>query len=149
AVAHLPANGGTAIGTWLGKARKLLEKYPDSVRHAILLTDGKNQSQTHRELLEVLDACEGQFVCDARGIGDGWDVAELSEIVKVLRGSADSVVEDGLLADDFRELIGRAMTKVLPEVRVRIGTMGYSSLRFVKQVHPAEYDLTDRCREDG
>lgn len=146
AVAHLGAYGGTAMGKWLDRARRLFARHPDAVRHAILLTDGKNQSETHEALVTTLDSCEGQFVCDARGIGDGWVPDELAEIVKVLRGSADSVVEDHLLTEDFTRLIGAALTKVLPDVRLRIGTMSYSTLRFVKQVRPNEYDLTDRCR---
>lgn len=149
AVEHLAAVGGTAMGAWLAKARDLFEQAPDAVRHAILLTDGRNDSQTRADLMSVLNTCEGRFVCDARGIGDGWEPAELTEIVKVLRGGVDSVVEDALLADDFRRLVENAMTKVLPEVRLRIGTMPYSRLRSVKQVHPNEYDLTDRCREVG
>jgi len=146
AVAHLGAYGGTAMGKWLDRAKRLFARHPDAVRHAILLTDGKNQSETHEALVTTLDSCEGQFVCDARGIGDGWVPDELAEIVKVLRGSADSVVEDHLLTEDFTRLIDAALTKVLPDVRLRIGTMSYSSLRFVKQVRPNEYDLTDRCR---
>ncbi len=149
AVEHLAAVGGTAMGTWLAKARDLFERAPDAVRHAILLTDGRNDSQTRADLTTVLNTCEGRFVCDARGIGDGWEPAELTEIVKVLRGDVDSVVEDDRLAEDFRQLVESAMTKVLPDVRLRIGTMPYSALRSVKQVLPNEYDLTDRCRETG
>ncbi|MDT7797482.1 MAG: hypothetical protein QOI78_915 [Actinomycetota bacterium] len=148
-VARLSAYGGTAMGQWLDRAKWLFAEHAGAVCHAILLTDGKNQSETREALVSTLNSCEGLFVCDARGIGDGWVPDELAEIVKVLRGGADSVVEDRELTGDFRELIGAALTKVLPEVRLRIATMGYSSLRFVKQVRPHEYDLTDRCRPAG
>ncbi|WP_181770815.1 VWA domain-containing protein [Amycolatopsis pittospori] len=147
AVEHLAAVGGTAMGAWLTKARDLFERAPDAVRHAILLTDGRNDSQTRADLMTVLNDCEGRFVCDARGIGDGWEPAELTQIGRVLRGNVDSVVEDDELADDFRQLVESAMTKVLPEVRLRIGTMPFSRLRSIKQVFPDEYDLTDRCQE--
>ncbi|WP_410599213.1 VWA domain-containing protein [Amycolatopsis sp. lyj-90] len=147
AVEHLAAVGGTAMGAWLAKARDLFDGVPDAVRHAILLTDGRNDSQTRADLMSVLNSCEGRFVCDARGIGDGWEPAELTQIGRVLRGNIDSVVEDEKLAEDFRQLVESAMTKVLPEVRLRIGTMPYSWLRSVKQVFPDEYDLTDRCEE--
>ncbi len=146
-VEHLAAVGGTAMGAWLAKARDLFERVPDAVRHAILLTDGRNDSQTRADLMTVLNSCEGRFVCDARGIGDGWEPAELTLIGRVLRGNVDSVVEDDALADDFRRLVEGAMKKVLPEVRLRVGTMPFSRLRSVKQVFPDEYDLTDRCRE--
>ncbi|WP_018681824.1 VWA domain-containing protein [Actinokineospora enzanensis] len=149
AVAYLAAYGGTAMGTWLDLARRLLEPQADSVRHAILLTDGRNETESRTALRRTLAACEGRFVCDARGIGDGWEPAELTEIVTALRGNVDSVVEDDRLADDFRGLIETALTKVLPEVRLRIGLMPYSRLRFVKQVRPDKYDLTDRCTPDG
>ncbi|MGW4826043.1 VWA domain-containing protein [Amycolatopsis japonica] len=149
AVEHLAAVGGTAMGAWLAKARDLFDGVPDAVRHAILLTDGRNDSQTRADLMTVLNSCEGRFVCDARGIGDGWEPAELTQIGRVLRGNVDSVVEDDKLADDFRQLVESAMTKVLPEVRLRIGTMPFSRLRSIKQVFPDEYDLTDRCREVG
>jgi hypothetical protein len=149
AVARLGAYGGTAMGTWLAKTRLLFAAHPDTVRHAILLTDGNNESESHQALVAELNACEGQFVCDARGVGEGWDPRELAEIVKVLRGEADSVVEDHLLAADFRRLVEQALTKVLPGVRLRIGTMPYSGVRFVTQVMPNEYDLTDRMRREG
>ncbi|MEU5259549.1 VWA domain-containing protein [Amycolatopsis sp. NPDC021455] len=146
-IARLTAFGGTAMGRWLDHAKWLFDGHTGTVRHAVLLTDGRNQSETHESLVKTLNACEGHFVCDARGVGDEWLPDELAEIVKVLRGSADSVVEPREL--DFRGLVGAALTKVLPEVRLRIGTMDYSSLRFVKQVYPGEYDLTDRCRPAG
>ncbi|GAB3711062.1 VWA domain-containing protein [Amycolatopsis oliviviridis] len=147
AVERLVAVGGTAMGAWLTKARELFERAPDAVRHAILLTDGRNDSQTRAALMSVLNSCEGRFVCDARGIGDGWEPTELTQIGRVLRGNVDSVVDDDRLAEDFRQLVESAMTKVLPEVRLRIGTMPFSRLRSVKQVFPDEYDLTDRCQE--
>jgi hypothetical protein len=146
-IARLTAFGGTAMGRWLGHAKWLFDGHAATVRHAILLTDGRNQSESHESLVKALDSCEGHFVCDALGVGDGWLPDELAEIVKVLRGTADSVVEPREL--DFEGLVGAALTKVLPEVRLRIGTMEYSSLAFVKQVYPGEYDLTDRCRPAG
>ncbi|WP_329063364.1 VWA domain-containing protein [Amycolatopsis sp. NBC_01480] len=145
AVGRLAAVGGTAMGAWLTLARELFALAPEAVRHAILLTDGRNESQSREELQRVLDACEGEFVCDARGIGDGWEPAELTEIVTVLRGGVDSVVRDEDLAGDFRALVDAALTKVVAEVRLRIGTMAYSRLRSVKQVRPHDYDLTSRC----
>ncbi|GAA1033410.1 MULTISPECIES: VWA domain-containing protein [Amycolatopsis] len=149
AVERFVAVGGTAMGTWLECARTLFASAPDAVRHAILLTDGNNQSQSAESLRRELDACEGQFVCDARGIGDGWQRAELVEIGRVLRGSVDSVVRDEDLVDDFRALMAAALAKVIPSARLRIGVTEQTTLRFVKQVWPSEYDLTSRCVPDG
>ncbi|MFD2470254.1 VWA domain-containing protein [Amycolatopsis silviterrae] len=149
AVERFVAVGGTAMGAWLKCARKLFAAVPDTVRHAILLTDGNNQSQSAEALRRELDACEGQFVCDARGIGDGWERSELVEIGRVLRGSVDSVVRDEDLVADFRELMAATLAKVIPAARLRIGVTEQTTLRFVKQVWPNEYDLTSRCVPDG
>jgi len=146
---RLIAGGGTAIGTWLTLARQLLTAHPTAVRHAVLLTDGKNESESRQQLDHVLDACGGHFVCDARGIGDDWVPDELARIVTVLRGSADAVLEDAELAEDFRQMIEVAMSKVVPDLRLRVTTVAHNSLRFVKQVFPTEADLTDRAVQTG
>jgi Mg-chelatase subunit ChlD len=41
----LRANGGTAIGHWLQLARRQFETRDDGLRHAILLTDGRNEGE--------------------------------------------------------------------------------------------------------
>src|SRR5262249_25066020 len=64
AVSKLEAGGGTAIGTWLTLANELFATSPDGIRHAILLTDGKNESETETELDTALEACSGHFHCD-------------------------------------------------------------------------------------
>src|SRR5215472_2846296 len=45
----LRAGGGTAIGSWVRAATELLAGEP-GVRHAILLTDGRNESEEPQEL---------------------------------------------------------------------------------------------------
>jgi hypothetical protein len=145
-LAGLEADGGTAMGRWLALARDLLAAHPDAVGHALLLTDGQDESESAAALDAVLASCDGLFVCDARGIGDEWEPAELTRIVSALRGSADSALADAELVADFRSLVGAAMVKVIGDVDLRIGVMPYTRLRFVKQVFPDEYDLTDRCR---
>jgi hypothetical protein len=143
------AGGRTAMSTWLSLAKRLLDAHPNAVRHAILLTDGMNEAEPAERLTEVLNECEGHFVCDARGIGDDWDPAELSRIAEVLRGTADAVVTDAELPLDFERMIQAAMRKTVQELSLRITIMPFAELRFVKQVHPAEVDLTDRCVEAG
>jgi von Willebrand factor type A domain len=69
AVAGLRAAGGTAIGQWLRLAREVFEYYPVKLRHAILLTDGKNQHESPDQLAAVVGQCEGVFSCDCRGGG--------------------------------------------------------------------------------
>jgi Ca-activated chloride channel family protein len=142
--ARLLPSGGTAMGTWLALADSLFDAHPDAVHHAVLLTDGRNESEPAGHLDQVLEQCEGKFVCDARGIGDHWEPDDLSRIAAMLRGTADAVVEDSELAADFERMIEGAMAKVVPDLRLRITTLPFTRLRFVKQVHPTEIDLTDR-----
>ncbi|WP_103347574.1 VWA domain-containing protein [Amycolatopsis sp. CA-128772] len=149
AVSGLIAGGGTAMSTWLDLARELFDRTPAAIRHAVLLTDGRNQSDRAGALEATLDRCRGRFACDARGIGDDWEPRDLQRIASVLRGSADAVLEDAELAGDFRRLVERAMGRTVPDLRLRMTTMPYSRLRFVKQVFPTEVDLTAQCRTDG
>jgi Ca-activated chloride channel family protein len=142
AVHSLHANGLTSIGTWLRLANDLLRTYPGAVRHVILLTDGQNLPQFRDILDEALAECEGNFVCDGRGIGDDYLPEELQRIVSTLRGSADAIVEDTDLVDDFAEMMRIAMSKVVPDLLLRIRTMPFTRLRYVRQVYPAEIDLT-------
>ena len=70
AVRRMLANGGTAMSTWLAEAnRELAKAPPGSIRHALLLTDGKNEGESDDRLVAVLQTCEGRFQCDARGVG--------------------------------------------------------------------------------
>ncbi|WP_370945411.1 VWA domain-containing protein [Amycolatopsis sp. cg5] len=147
AASGLIASGGTAMSTWLRLAGKLMEPYPGRVRHAILLTDGRNQSERRTLLEATLKECD--FACDARGIGDDWDPYELSLITRALRGRADAVVEEGALAEDFRQLTGMVMGKVLPELRLRITTAPGTRLKFLKQKWPLQEDFTDLVVETG
>ncbi|MEV4055221.1 VWA domain-containing protein [Amycolatopsis sp. NPDC049688] len=149
AVAKLIAGGGTAMSTWLDLARELFAKTPAAIRHAVLLTDGRNQSDRAGALEAALGRCQGEFACDARGIGDDWDPRDLDRITSVLRGSADAVLEDAELAGDFRRLVERAMGRTVPDLRLRLTTMPHSRLRFVKQVFPTEVDLTAQSRTEG
>uniref|UniRef100_UPI0011786568 VWA domain-containing protein n=1 Tax=Amycolatopsis kentuckyensis TaxID=218823 RepID=UPI0011786568 len=119
AASALIAGGGTAMSTWLDLARDLFEKTPAAIRHAVLLTDGKNESDRTGALEAALDRCRGRFACDARGIGDDWEPRDLQRIASVLRGSADAVLEDAELAGDFRRLVERAMGRTVPDVRLR------------------------------
>ncbi|MDQ7802768.1 VWA domain-containing protein [Amycolatopsis sp. A133] len=146
AVSGLIAGGGTAMSTWLNLALDLFEPAPAAIRHAVLLTDGKNESDRTGALEAALDRCRGRFACDARGIGDDWEPRDLQRIASVLRGNADAVLEDAELAGDFRRLIEHAMGRTVPDLRLRITTMPYSRLRFVKQVFPTEVELTAQCR---
>jgi hypothetical protein len=149
ALRTLRANGGTAIGQWLRLAHRIFQTFPSTLRHAILLTDGKNQHETPQELDAAIGLCEGSFRCDCRGVGTDWEVGELRRISTALLGSVDIVVDPAGLAADFAELMRGAMSKQLPDVLLRVWTPQTAQLKFVKQVAPAMEDLTGRRLATG
>jgi len=84
AVNGLRAGGGTAIGKWLQLARQTFGTSPATLRHAILLTDGRNQHETPEELATAISQCDGYFTCDCRGVGTDWEVGELRKVSSAL-----------------------------------------------------------------
>ncbi len=149
AVAGLRANGGTAIGQWLGLARQIFASYPAQLRHAILLTDGKNQHETPEQLAAELGRCEGTFSCDCRGVGTDWEVRELRTVSTALLGTVDIVPDPAGLAADFAAMMENAMVKQVADVSLRVWTPQTAMLKFVKQVAPAVEDLTGRRTQSG
>jgi hypothetical protein len=141
-IARMTASGGTRMGTWLTCAHDLFAAHSDAIRHAVLLTDGHGHHESPRELDRALDACAGQFFCDARGIGDDWDQSELERVVDVLRGTAHPVGPDSELVDDFRAMLAATMVKVVPDLRIKVTTKRGAELRLLKQVYPRELDVT-------
>ncbi|MFB4310941.1 VWA domain-containing protein [Actinomadura sp. GTD37] len=149
ALSRLSASGGTAIGSWLRLAAQLFDTAPGGIRHAILLTDGKNQHETPAELDAALAACGGRFVCDCRGVGTDWEVAELRKVASAMLGSVDIVADPAGLVADFRAMTEAAMGKSVADVALRIWTPQTARLRFVKQVIPSVEDLTGKRAEAG
>ena len=147
AVGALRANGGTAIGQWLALARQIFAGYPAQLRHAILLTDGKNQHETPERLAAELGQCEGIFSCDCRGVGTDWEVKELRTVSTTLLGTVDIVPDPSGLAADFAAMMENAMGKQVADVSLRVWTPQTATLKFVKQVAPAVEDLTARRTE--
>jgi von Willebrand factor type A C-terminal domain/von Willebrand factor type A domain len=137
AVREMQANGGTAIGQWLRLAFRIFQSSPATLRHAILLTDGKNQHESPEQLADAIELCEGVFSCDCRGVGTDWEVKELRKIASALLGTVDIVPDPAGLAADFQEMTRGAMSKQLPDVLLRVWTPQQVTVRFVKQVAPA------------
>ncbi len=144
ALRRLKATGGTAIGRWLTLADDLFAQAPEAIRHAILLTDGRNEGETPEALDEVLADCEGSFQCDCRGVGTDWEVQELRRVSAALLGTVDIIAEPEELEDDFRVIIERAMGMGVADVSLRLWTPQGASVAFLKQVSPAIEDLTLR-----
>ncbi|MFF4710108.1 VWA domain-containing protein [Streptomyces eurythermus] len=149
ALRRLSAGGGTAIGTWLRLADRLLSAADVTIRHGILLTDGRNEHESPADLRATLDACAGRFTCDARGVGTDWDVKEVTGIASALLGTADIVADPAGLAADFTRMMETAMGKEVADVALRVWTPVGAAIRFVKQVAPAVEDLTHRRTEAG
>ncbi|AUG80046.1 VWA domain-containing protein [Kitasatospora sp. MMS16-BH015] len=146
----LTASGGTAIGTWLTLADRLFRSRPQAgLRHAILLTDGKNEHETPEELERVLAEVSGRFTADCRGVGTKWEVKELRKIATALLGTADIVAEPDGLAEDFRAMTAGALNKAVADVRLRVWTPANAVVKYVKQVAPEVVDLTGRRSEAG
>ncbi|MBG7697554.1 VWA domain-containing protein [Streptomyces sp. MC1] len=149
ALRRLSAGGGTAIGTWLRLADRLLSAADVTIRHGILLTDGRNEHESAEDLRATLDACAGRFTCDARGVGTDWEVKEVTGIASALLGTADIVADPAGLAADFTRMMETAMGKEVADVSLRVWTPVGTTIRFVKQVAPAVEDLTGRRTEAG
>jgi hypothetical protein len=147
AVSRLIADGGTAVSTWLDLANMLFKGCSAEIKHAIMLTDGRNEHEPPEELTAVLQACEGRFVCDARGVGDDWSGTELRAVASALLGTADGLARPSDLVADFRTMTEAAMSKVLAEVSLRVWTTTGSTVRSVSEVYPQVEDLTDRRTE--
>jgi hypothetical protein len=149
AISRLSAAGGTRMGRWLALAGGLFDDYRHGIRHAVLLTDGRNEHESRAEFDAVLAGCAGRFVCDCRGVGADWDTAELRQVATTLLGGFGVVADPRNMAADFTEMIERAMGKAVADVALRIWTPAGASLRFVKQVYPVRRDLTGRRIELG
>jgi hypothetical protein len=149
AIGRLQADGGTAMGRWLRLAADLFQPYPDAIKHTILLTDGKNEHQSAQEFDADLAYCTGRFVCDCRGVGTDWVVAELRKVGSALLGNVMDVPDPKDLEADFRAMTKAAMGKSVADVALRVWTPQNATLKFVKQVSPALADLTERRVPSG
>jgi hypothetical protein len=149
ALRKLSAGGGTAIGTWLRLADRLLSSADVAIRHGILLTDGRNEHESPEDLKAALETCSGRFTCDARGVGTDWEVKEVTGIASALLGSADIVADPAGLLDDFTQMMEKAMGKEVADVALRLWTPVDAEIKFVKQVAPTVEELTGRRAPAG
>ncbi|MEU0967595.1 VWA domain-containing protein [Streptomyces sp. NPDC005917] len=149
ALRRLSAGGGTAIGTWLRLADRLLSSADLTIRHGIMLTDGRNEHESPEDLKAALDSCAGRFTCDARGVGTDWEVKEVTGVASALLGTADIVADPTELAADFTQMMETAMGKEVADVALRLWTPVGTTTKFVKQVAPTVDELTGRRTEAG
>ena len=144
AVSRLAPRGGTAIGQWLMTAHEAFSRAPATQRHAILLTDGKNEGESASQLASAVQAVTGEFQCDCRGVGADWDVGELRGIATALLGSVDLIADPADMAADFLAMMQTAMGRGVADAKLRVWAPQGAELLFVRQVAPTIDDLTDR-----
>ncbi|QLE72105.1 VWA domain-containing protein [Streptomyces rectiverticillatus] len=149
ALRKLTPGGGTAIGTWLRLADRLLESSEAPIRHGILLTDGRNEHEEPDALRASLQVCAGRFTCDARGVGTDWEVKEVTGIASALLGTADIVADPAGLSADFTRMMENAMGKEVADVALRLWTPQGAEVQFLKQVAPSLETLTERRVDAG
>ncbi len=142
AVSRLDAGGGTAISTWLALARQVFETRPAAIRHALLLTDGRNESEEGDRLRAELERCLGVFQCDCRGFGTDWDRAELQGIADTLLGSTDIIPRAADMEAEFEAIIQQSMSKRVGSVFISVLTPIAGRVQYFKQVSPEVVDLT-------
>jgi hypothetical protein len=144
AVEQLAPGGGTAIGRWLHAATDLFGSVEAGQCHAILLTDGRDESESASALQAGIDAARDVFQCDCRGVGADWEVNELRGIASALLGSVDIIAEPADMAADFRSMMQAAMGRGVADAKLRVWAPQGSQLEFVRQVAPTIEELSDR-----
>lgn len=149
AIARTEPAGGTAIGTWLDLARHLFTQTTAQARHAILLTDGRNEHQQPYELTNAVTSARGLFQCDCRGVGVDWEVDELRGIATTLLGTVDIVADPSKLAADFAAMISSSQSKALPDVKLRLWAPTGASVETLRQVVPEVLDITSSGTPSG
>lgn len=147
AIKRIKAVGGTCISTWLSQALQQFAAAPGAIKQCILLTDGENEKPDEPLLESMLNACEGQFQCECRGVGSDWKVDQLRNISSRLLGSTDIITRPDLIEADFKQILQNALTKEVSDVALRLWTPIGSRIRFCKQVSPDILDLTARARQ--
>src|SRR6478609_8104760 len=148
AISMLTPGGGTAMSTWLRLADQLFATVPQATqRHAILLTDGKNESEPRANLSAAVRDVTGHFQCDARGVGSRWQVDELREIATALLGSVDLIADPSQIAADFEALMRASMARGVANADLRVWAPQGAQVLFVRQVAPTVEDLTPRRRD--
>ena len=145
-VKNISANGGTLMSGWLNTALGEFSKMPQAICQALLLTDGQNDPSDDRDLAKSLDACEGKFQCECRGVGTDWQVSQLQQIASRLLGSTDIIPSPDRIAADFQEILTEAMGKTVSDVSLRLWTPQGAKVLFCKQVSPEIVDVTDRAK---
>lgn len=145
ALGRLQPNGGTAMGTWLKMAVRVFGSVPGlGQKHAILLTDGKNQHETPAALDQAIEVAQGVFQCDCRGVGADWEVGEVRRMATALLGTVGLIPGPEEMEAEFETLMRTSMGRGVASADLRVWAPQGAQVLFVRQVSPAVEDLTSR-----
>jgi hypothetical protein len=144
AVASLVAQGGTAMSQGLAAARALFANTPGAIAECVFLTDGKNETERPQDVAAELRRCTGLFSCDCWGVGTDWQVGEVQDIARGLLGKASLIPEPAGIEAAFETAVGKAQSKSVTDVRVRVWTPVGADVVGFKQASPTLEDLTGR-----
>lgn len=147
AIHGVRAGGGTRISTWLHAAFNQFYAMPNTIRQALLLTDGQNDLQDGPLLEQALAHCEGIFQCDCRGVGTDWRVEQLRMIAGRLLGTTDIIPSPAQIEADLRGILQKTLSKTISDVFLRLWTPQGARVKFCKEVSPEIVDLTGKARE--
>lgn len=140
-VKRLDASGGTIMSAALEEVLSMVRGLSDTMVHVQFVTDGQNDPSDNNNLERVLSLCEGKFQCDCWGIGTDWRPNEIRNIANRLLGAADAVPDPEKLEEHFRKALGRAMSKGIGDVRLRLQVPKSVNVTTIKQVSPVIVDL--------
>src|SRR5262249_2722595 len=112
--------------------------------HAILLTDGRDETEAPGELQAAITNATGKFQCDCRGVGADWEVNELRAISDALLGSVDIIAEPEKMQADFKKMMQTGTPRGVANAAVRVWAPRGWKVLFVRQVAPSIEDLTNR-----
>jgi hypothetical protein len=95
-------------------------------------------------LAQVVHQCEGQFQCDARGVGTDWLPDQLRLISGRLLGTVDIIAAPDEIEQDFRAVLEGALGKSVADVSLRVWTPVGASVELCRLVYPQTVELTTR-----
>jgi hypothetical protein len=143
AIDRVQAGGGTAMGTWLELTAQVFASVPGlAQRHAILLTDGRNEHETPQELDRRIATAAGRFQADCRGVGAHWEVGEVRRIAQALMGTVDIIPTPQQMPQEFARLMQAAMGRGVADAELRVWAPQGGQVLFVRQVSPTVEELT-------
>jgi hypothetical protein len=141
-VKSMQANGGTAMSTWLAKAREYFNARPGKIHQAILLTDGENNPEDQPRLTSAVAACEGVFQCECRGVEAGFRPEQLRLIADKLLGTVDMIRDAAGMTADFTAIMQKSASLAINDVMAQVWVPAGAKIVSFKQMTPEILDLT-------